>query len=66
MKRSSLLALTLLALIAAAALLPAKGRCVCRKELRGTVKANDPYHSPAALRWRQCQHAHWCACMLQH
>jgi len=66
MKRSSLLVLTLLALLAAAALLPRKGRSVFHQCRRNAVNARDPYLSAAALRWRQCQHAHWRACMLQH
>jgi hypothetical protein len=34
-------------------------------ELCGATKTPNPYHSDAALRFRQCQATHWRACMLQ-
>jgi hypothetical protein len=66
MKRTSLLVLFLLALLAGLAVLPARGRARVASKYRGAIAAGDCFHSPAALRWRQGQHAHWRTCMLQH
>ncbi len=37
-----------------------------RAELSSQARANDPFTSQAALRYRQCQPSHWRACLLQH
>ncbi len=66
MKRTSLLVLILVALVTAVAAMPMKGRCPRRADCRTALRNTDPLASATALRWRQGQHAHWRACMLNH
>lgn len=60
MKRLPLLLLVLFSFLTIAAVFPRKTR-----PLSHHVR-HDPYRTPAAWRWRQCQHSHWRACLLQH
>jgi hypothetical protein len=69
MKRSGLLFVTVLAFLLTGFTLPYTGwlhaRTTRHVEARSHAKNRDPLSSDTGWRWRQCQPAHWRACLLQ-